>query len=210
MPGLQTIAKQVLETVGSVAGVRIGLEEPRFNAVELARGVQVRHYRDRIAAQTTVSGESEDRARSTGFRRLAAYIFGGNDGGASIAMTAPVAVRTGRSRGTKIAMTAPVAQQGDTDEWVIRFFMPARWTMDTLPKPDDPRVELVTVPPEKYAVLRFSGGYDARRVAEQTARLREVLRENGFKATGEPTAWFFDPPWTLPFRRRNEVAIPVE
>ncbi|MDX1874660.1 heme-binding protein [Mycolicibacterium sp. 120266] len=209
MPGVQTIAKQVVETVGSVAGIRIGLEEPKFNAVELARGVQIRHYGERIAAQTKVSGESEDRARSTGFRRVAAYIFGANDGGRSIAMTAPVAVQTGRSRGTKIAMTAPVAQQGDDDEWVIRFFMPAEWTMDTLPKPDDPRVELVTVPPQKYAVLRFSGGYDARRVAEQTARLREILRENGFEAAGEPIAWFFDPPWTLPFRRRNEVAIPV-
>ncbi|MCX2712543.1 SOUL family heme-binding protein [Mycolicibacterium sp. J2] len=209
MPGVQTIAKQVVETVGSVAGIRIGLEEPKFNAVELARGVQIRHYGERIAAQTKVSGESEDQARSTGFRRVAAYIFGGNDGGRSIAMTAPVAVQTGRSRGTKIAMTAPVAQQGDHDEWVIRFFMPAEWTMDTLPKPNDPRVELVTVPPQKYAVLRFSGGYDARRVADQTARLREILRENGFEAAGEPTAWFFDPPWTLPFRRRNEVAIPV-
>lgn len=125
-------------------------------------------------------------------------------------MTAPVAVQTDRSRGAKIAMTAPVAQQRDTDAWVIRFFMPAQWTMDTLPTPDDPRVELVTVPPQKYAVLRFSGGRHARRVAEQTARLRDVLRENGFEAAGEPTAWFFDPPWTLPFRRRNEVAIPVE
>jgi hypothetical protein len=167
MPGVQTIAKQVVETVGSVAGIRIGLEEPKFNAVELARGVQIRHYGERIAAQTKVSGESEDQARSTGFRRVAAYIFGGNDGGRSIAMTAPVAVQTGRSRGTKIAMTAPVAQQGEDDEWVIRFFMPAEWTMDTLPKPNDPRVELVTVPPQKYAVLRFSGGYDARRVADR-------------------------------------------
>lgn len=210
MAGVQTIAKQVVETVGSVAGIRIGLEEPKFNAVELARGVQVRHYRERIAAQTKVSGQSEDQARSTGFRRLAKYIFGGNDGGQNIAMTAPVAVQTNRSRGTKIAMTAPVAQQREADEWVIRFFMPAQWTMETLPKPDDPRVELVTVPPEKYAVLRFSGGYDARQVAEQTARLRDVLRENGFEPTGEPTAWFYDPPWTLPFRRRNEVAIPVD
>ncbi|CDO10522.1 heme-binding protein [Mycolicibacterium cosmeticum] len=210
MPGVQAIAKQVVETVGSVAGIRIGLEEPKFNAVELARGVQVRYYRERIAAQTRVVGQSEDQARSTGFRRLATYIFGGNDGGRSIAMTAPVAVQTGRSGGTKIAMTAPVAQRREADEWVIRFFMPARWTMDTLPRPDDPRVELVTVPPETYAVLRFSGGYHARRVAEQTARLRDVLRQYGFEATGEPTAWFFDPPWTLPFRRRNEVAIPVE
>ncbi len=78
-------------------------------------------------------------------------------------MTAPVAVQTGRANGTSIAMTAPVAQHRDAGEWVIRFFMPSQWTLETLPEPDDDRVELVVVAPEKYAVLRFSGGYGTRR-----------------------------------------------
>lgn len=209
MADVQTVAKQLVQTIGSVAGIRFGLEEPRFDAVELARGAQVRQYGERIAAQTRVPALAEEQARSTGFRRLAKYIFGANHGSQSISMTAPVAVQTGRANGTSIAMTTPVAQHRDAGEWVIRFFMPSQWTLETLPEPDDDRVELVVVAPEKYAVLRFSGGYGTRRVAEQTEKLRNILRETGFEPAGEATAWFYDPPWTLPCRRRNEVAIPV-
>ena len=101
---------------------------------------------------------------STGFRRLAGYIFGGNHGNANIALTAPVA----RQSGQKIAMTAPVSKSSDADGGsVVGFFMPAGWTMDTLPEPNDDEVSLVTVPEETVAVLRFTGN---RRSAAVSAR----------------------------------------
>ncbi len=87
--------------------------------------------------------------------------------------------------------------------------MPSKWTMETLPKPDDERVELVEVPAQTYAVLRFTGDRSPAAVTARTDELRNILRDNGVESTGPPTAWFFDPPWTLPFRRRNEIAIPV-
>jgi hypothetical protein len=87
--------------------------------------------------------------------------------------------------------------------------MPSKWTMETLPQPDDDKVELVAVPAETYAVLRFTGDRSPSAVDSQTEKLRKILRDNDVEPTGEPTAWFFDPPWTLPFRRRNEIAIPV-
>jgi hypothetical protein len=108
-------------------------------------------------------------------------------------------------------MTAPVEQQGSpAGGWVIRFFMPAGSALESLPVPDDERVELVQVPAETVAVLRFSGDRGADSIARHTDHLRETLRDYGFAAEGEPSAWFYDPPWTLPCRRRNEIAIPVE
>ena len=207
---LRTVAKQVAETIGSVAGIRIGTEEPPYTVEPLIEGVQIRKYGSRTAAQTAVAA-GEEMARSEGFRRLACYIFGANHARQKIAMTAPVGQQATTGSGSqKIAMTAPVAQQrGNDGNWVIRFFMPAKWTLDALPVPDDARVELVTVPPETVAVLRFSGSRDRTHVAARTAELRELLRVTGFEAVGDATAWFYDPPWTLPFRRRNEIAIPV-
>jgi hypothetical protein len=200
-----TVAGQVVEGAGSVLGLRFGTEEPAHDTEKLAGGVEIRRYGPRIAAETTVVA-GEEAARSAGFRRLAGYIFGDNRSASTIAMTAPVA----QQRGTTIAMTAPVAQQREADgASVIRFFMPAKWTLDTLPVPNNPDVRLMPVPAETYAVLRFSGDRSAKAVAGQTAVLLKAVQDNGKTPTGEPVAWFYDPPWTLPFRRRNEVAVPI-
>ena len=189
----------------STVGVR-GAEEPAFTVVASIGMVQVRQYAARVAAETVVDGDEEG-SRSAGFRRLAGYIFGGNHGGVKIAMTAPVAQD---AAGTRIAMTAPVAQTQDpSGRWRIRFYMPAGSTLANLPQPNDPTVELVAVPPETVAVLRFSGIPSAGSVATQTGQLVAALEGSAWRPTGAPVAWFYDPPWTLPPLRRNEVAIPV-
>ena len=102
------------------------------------------------------------------------------------------------------------ASTGSNGEWVIRFFMPAGKTMKSLPQPNDRSVRLVSVPAETVAVRRFSGSTSSRAVASQTAQLMRTLRENGFEPIGTPAAWFYDPPWTVPMLRRNEIAVPVE
>ena len=204
------LTKQLIQAGGSVVGVRNGTEEPAYTVEQLSSGVEIRRYGSRIAAETTVAAD-EEAARSAGFRRLAGYIFGGNHAETKIAMTAPVAQQTGTTRGEKISMTAPVSETaGSNGEWVIRFFMPADKTMESLPQPNDPAVRLVSVSPETVAVRRYSGSISSRAVASQTAQLMHTLRENGFEAIGKPAAWFYDPPWTVPALRRNEIAVPVE
>ena len=107
-------------------------------------------------------------------------------------------------------MTAPVAQGGaGQDRWMIQFFMPAEYTMETLPVPRDPAVVLTVVPAETYAVLRFSGLGSAQTVATKQAELEAGLTGSGWVSQGEPVVWFYDPPWTLPPARRNEVAVRV-
>ena len=200
------IPGQIVESVLSIAGIRIGTEEPHYLRQPLTEDIEVRRYGPRLAAETSVDG-AEDRARSIGFRRLAGYIFGANHREETISMTAPVAQQSGSD---EIAMTAPVAQFRNADNrWTIRFFMPSKWTIETLPQPDDDDVNLVTVPAETVAVLRFAGDRSAEAVARRTDQLRKALRDNAVEPAGEPVAWFYDPPWTLPFRRRNEVAIPL-
>jgi hypothetical protein len=196
---------QVAEAGGSIVGIRHGTEEPAYTVEREIDGVEIRRYGPRIAAETSVATD-EEAARNEGFRRLARYIFGGNSANDKIAMTAPVA----QQQSEKIAMTAPVAtQRGSADDWIIRFFMPSKYTMDTLPKPKDDRVRLVEVPGETVAVLRYNGSYGPEAVAARTTQLLETLHRYDIEAVGEPLSWFYDPPWTVPFRRRNEVVVGV-
>ena len=196
----------VLTGVGGVVGVRAGTEEPGYAVVDRVGAVEIRRYGPRLAAETDVAGD-EIAARNEGFRRVAGYIFGGNTGQTSIAMTAPVAQSSG---GRQIAMTAPVVQAGGAGgSWRIQFFMPARYTRESLPRPTDPKVRIVEVPAQDYAVLRFTGSRTPPAVAARTQALTTAMAGSRWRVTGEPAAWFYDPPWTVPFLRRNEVAAPV-
>lgn len=190
----------------SLVGDRSGTEEPAYRVTDRVGEVEIRTYGARLAAETVVEAD-EEAARSTGFRRLAGYIFGGNRGNTSIAMTAPVATA---AAGQSIAMTAPVAQTRDAaGRWVVRFYLPREWTMATLPVPNDPLVVLVTVPAETIAALAFTGDRGAEAVRSRQQELRTALAGGPWHITAEPVAWFYDPPWTLPWRRRNEVAAAV-
>ncbi len=206
--GVGEILVTLLSGVGQIVGVRTGTEEPKFVVVEQVGPVEIRHYGPRLAAETLVTGSSET-ARNEGFRRIAGYIFGGNASRTSVAMTAPV-VQGARGRSESIAMTAPVVQSPTAGEgWAIQFIMPAKYTRETLPVPNDPRVRVVEVPAQDYAVLRFSGSRSADMVVRKTRELDAALATGRWQAAGAPVSWFYDPPWTMPAMRRNEVAYPV-
>jgi len=184
-------------------------EEPTFSLVEGDGPLQIRRYEEKIVAETVVEGRSEKEATAEGFRRLAGYIFGGNGGDQSIAMTTPVE-RRAAAEGTSIAMTTPVEQTPRDGAWVIAFTMPSEYTLETLPQPNDARVQLRTVPGELVASLRFGGraNEDARQA--RTEELERRLADAGYRPVGEPTLAQFDPPWVLGFLRRNEIHVPVE
>jgi len=205
LPKVIALVSNVALAACSVVGVR-QTEEPAYTVVDHVGRIELRHYGHRVAAETTLPG-TEMQARSAGFRRLAAYIFGANTTEAKIAMTAPVA----QSGGQTIAMTAPVGRAEQSDGgWTIRFFMPAGATLDRLPRPNDPAVRLLPVSDETVAVLRFSGGTDPRSIQTQQAALLDGVRSSAWKPTGGVVTWFYDPPWTLPPFRRTEVAVPVQ
>lgn len=180
-------------------------EEPVFTLVLKDEAFEVRDYVPTIVAEVTVSG-SQERAAGEGFRILAGYIFGGNRRRQSIAMTAPVAQRPVSQT---IAMTAPVSQTSSGAGWTVRFTMPAAWTMQTLPQPNDARITLRPEPGQRMAVIRFSGIADARQVERRSRELEAELRRRGLRASGPISLAQYDPPWTLWFLRRNEVMAPI-
>jgi len=189
----------------TIFGIRSGTEQPRYTIEDHVGSVEVRSYGPRTAAETTVSAEEVD-ARSLGFRKLAHYIFGGNVPQRSIAMTAPVS-----QHGQQVAMTAPVAQAASGQgAWTIRFFLPGDLSVTSAPQPLDHSVEIVTVPAAMMAVNRFSGTPGKAAVATARTQLLQALRGSSWHAVGDPVAWFYDPPWTIPPLRRNEVAVEVE
>ena len=189
----------------SVVGIR-DTPEPASTVIGRVGPVEIRRYEPTAAAETTVAG-SELYARSIGFQRLFAYITGANTGRSKIAMTAPVA----QTPAETIAMTAPVAQtRGPGDAWTVRFFLPPTLTAATAPPPKDRRVVIVPVPPRVMAVLRFSGQATSQSVLDEGRRLDSLLAASAWRTDGPLVAWFYDPPWTLPPFRRNEVARPVE
>ncbi len=193
----------------TLGAARAETEEPRFSIIEKLgkTDVEIRSYGTRLAADVIVEANEED-ARNKGFRLLADYIFGNNTKKTDIAMTAPVSTQAARSE--EIAMTAPVSQAREQgNKWRVRFFMPSKYTLETLPKPNNPAVQIVEVPGETMAVLVFSNSRSAARMAEKTTELLRVLQSSRWAPAGEPVTWLYDPPWTLPFFRRNEVAIPV-
>jgi len=204
------LSATVLLTGCTVFGIRSGSEQPSYEVVaELGEAVEVRRYGPRLAAEVEVEAEDEDEARNAAFRALAGYIFGGNRTQQEIAMTAPVEV-AGESEGEKIAMTVPVeTTSGDSGRLTMRFFLPSGLTEATAPEPEDPRVRILTVPGQTLAVRRFTGRRGAGEVDSQEIALRKVLNATSWRPEGEPVAFFYDPPWTIPFLRRNEVALPV-
>ena len=95
------------------------------------------------------------------------------------------------------------------DSWKVRFVMPASYTMDTLPKPNNDAVKLEKIPGKRFAVIRFSGMAGEDSLKEHTDELQTFVNTKELNAISEPTYAFFNPPWTLPFLRRNEVMVEI-
>jgi hypothetical protein len=144
--------------------------------------------------------------RNTAFLRLAAFIFAQDREGPEVSMTAPVAMQAAAE---PIAMTAPVAMEPGEEQGTMRFFMPAKYTRETLPKPGDDRVRIVTVPAQTLAVLRFSGEPTTDAVAEQTTQLLRAIAGSDWTVTGTPGLFGYDAPGTPLDKRRNEVFVEV-
>lgn len=210
---LRTVASVIGSTLlagCSVVGVRSGTEQPKYDVVErIGEGVEVRQYGERIAAQVTVRRGGRSSNENAAFGALAGYIFGKNKAQSDIAMTTPVQTAVpGQSE--KIAMTSPVATSTNDGSMTMRFFLPAAYTVDSAPEPLNPNVSVVTVEPETIASLRFTGLRSSANVATHTADLLEYLRDTQWAPVGAPSAFFYDPPWTVPTLRRNEIVVRVE
>jgi hypothetical protein len=180
------------------------VEQPPYTVVKSWGDIEIRDYPPMIVAEVLVPGERKE-AINAGFRVIADYIFGNNAPRRKIAMTAPVTQQAGE----KIAMTAPVEQQPADGAWKVRFIMPTGYTLDTLPRPNNSAVKLLALPNERVAAIQFSGLAGDDSIVSNRAKLLATLAQRRMSPQGEPTLAFYNPPWTLPFLRRNEILVKV-
>ena len=189
----------------------VATEEPRFEILAKDGEFELRQYAAMVVAETLVSG-NQDEASSRGFRVIAAYIFGDNKragaGAEKIAMTAPVLLEK-QSVAQKIDMTAPVTMHKVGDQWRVHFVMPSQYKLADLPTPNNSAVTLREIPASKFAAIRFSGFAGEEKVAAKTKELTDRVIARGNAAINAPQLARYDPPWTLPFMRRNEVLVEV-
>jgi hypothetical protein len=186
--------------------VRGRVEQPAYTVVQRGEGFELRGYGKRLVAEVEVTGDPRQ-ATDAGFRLLAGFIFGNNVRAEEVAMTAPV---DRRAVSEKIAMTAPVDRQRRGDRWIITFTMPGKYTLATLPRPKDARVQIRELPAVTFAVRQFSGSPDEQAVQKEIAALRVAVAAAGLAVVdGPPVFSRYDPPWTPGFMRRNEVMLEI-
>ena len=184
------------------------VEQPAYDVVQSDGAIEIRQYAPRLVAYVTVPGARED-AIGDGFSLLADYIFGNNKAAAKIAMTAPVQ-QTQSSEQIKIAMTAPVQQSASADGWRVQFIMPAEYTRETLPEPVNKQVQIEQIGSQTQAAIRFSGSGTNENVMKHEEKLRAYLAQSKREIISGPNYAFYNPPWTLPIMRRNEVMFEVK
>jgi len=182
-------------------------EEPKYELIEKSGEFELRQYQPMLIAEVLVDGDM-DQASGKGFRLIADYIFGNNitETGSSkkIKMTAPVTIEP---RSEEISMTIPVSMKNISGRWQVSFVMPSKYTLDTIPLPNNKQIMLRKVPARKVAVLEFSGFVNEKNTANRTQELLKWMDKNNLISTGSIELARYDPPWTLPFLRRNEIIV---
>ena len=184
----------------------MAIEEAGYNVVKKEGKFEIRDYAPHILAETVVDGDIE-KAGSKAFNRLFRYISGDNRSREKVAMTAPVSQEP---RGEKIEMTAPVGQRGAGEQWAVSFMMPASYTLETLPEPDDPKISLRQVPAHRMAAVRYSGFWSEKKYLRYKKKLEAWVQEEGLTIVGDPVWARYNSPFTPWFLRRNEILIPVD
>jgi len=183
----------------------MAVEEPEFKVESKTDTYEIRKYSEILVAETQVNSSFEE-SGNIAFRILADYIFGNNKLKSKIDMTSPV---TMQPRSEKIEMTAPVGQVKNAAGFLIQFTMPKKFTLETLPEPNDVRVHLRKIPARRVAVYRYSGRWTEERYQEKLKEFLSALKNDHLQIVGEPVFSRFDPPFMPWFLRRNEIWMEV-
>jgi len=193
-----------------LAGFSLGpimskVETPKFKILSTFNNIEIRAYKPMLIAEIDVR-ETRREAISQGFRSLADFIFGDNIRNDKIKMTAPVVQQSSE----KIKMTAPVVQQSSSQGWKVSFVMPSSYTIHDIPKPLNNEIIIKEIPARKMAVIKFNGRNEEDNISKYENKLLKFMEQNNFVHEENPEYAFYNPPWTLPVLRRNEVMIEIK
>lgn len=200
---------------------KITVETPKYQVLRAAADYEIRLYGSSVVAQVTYDPSQFKGNKDGGFSLLANYIGAlGNPQNSKpekIAMTAPVITKTPSTQAEKIAMTAPVVTkessggEGESKAVTMQFILPSKYTKaEEAPRPVDERVVIREEGERKFGVVKFSGVATEEVVKKKVEMLRESLERDGYKVIGDHLLARYNPPWTLPPLRTNEIMIPIE
>jgi len=171
----------------------MALETPEYELISKDDGFEIRRYSEMIIATTSVQADYKS-STSSGFRRIASYIFGGND------------------KEMKIAMTAPVISDCPSEglnTFNISFVMPKKYSIDDLPKANTSLVSIEQESLGDVAVLTFGGWATESRSISYQQKLSALLKKSGIESQGGFMVAQFNSPWTLPMFRKNELMVRI-
>lgn len=191
-----------------LGGPALAIEEPEYTVVEDMGTYEIRRYEPYLVAEVDVAATSEKNAGGRAFRILAGYIFGDNEPQTKMAMTAPVEM-TESEGGERMQMTAPVESTGADGTYTYAFVMERKYTLDTLPRPTDPRIRIREKPARHVAALRYAGSWSDSNYERHRAELAAALAADGIDTVGAFTLARYNSPFSLPWFRRNEVLVEV-
>ena len=194
------------------------IESPTFEVTLSDDAAELRRYEPMIAAEVRVVAEDVDAAGSMGFMPLANYIFGSNRPGEKVEMTAPVTSAPVTERGSlrggdgeKIDMTAPVTTAPDDNGmYAVRFMMPSKWTMESLPAPTDDRVTLIQVPERYVVVSGFTGAKEEASIESAEQAINQFIDSNGLSRIGNFTLAGYSAPTVPDAQKKWEVHLEVQ
>ena len=189
----------------SVFGIRT-VEMLDYQVLDKEGSFDIRQYQEYWVVRTEIAGDYRE-STSKGFRLLFNYISGNNKQQEKIAMTGPVIQQ---EKGEKIAMTGPVIQQKTGKNWIMEFVLPSKYNTEQPPEPLDPKVKLVKTPGYRAAVISYSGNLREDKYNIKAKELMDIIRVKGLQPMGDPFSAGYDPPWTIPFLKRNEVLVIIE
>lgn len=197
--GLAVVGGLAVLGIGAWVYVVSNVEQPRYALVSQDGAIEIRDYPALVVAEVTRRGDRNGAVRA-GFSPLAGYIFAKNRDGERVSMTAPVTQAPAKS-----------SAGGDPpDSWAIRFIMPSKYTLDTLPKAAGDDVRLLDAPPSRRAAIRFPGVATDSSIAANEAALRAWLAARNIAIRGAPTYAYYNDPFTPGPLRRNEVMFDVD
>jgi len=201
----------------------MAIESPSYNVEKKEDSFEIRTYAAYIIAQVDVESDFDGALRN-GFEILAHYIFGGNRKKEPIPMTAPVSEEipmmapvtsekismTAPVTSEKISMTAPVTEeQAGERSYRISFAMPSKFTLETLPEPQDKRITFKVVESRRTAAIRFPGRVHEKLATQKTEELRDWLSRNGIVPKSNFVLALYNPPFIPGIFRRNEIIVDV-
>jgi hypothetical protein len=165
-------------------------ETQLYNVIRLEKGFEIRFYPAVTMATITSSAKTYKELANSGFRKLATYIFGGNEEKKQIAMTSPVHMNINDSLSS------------------MSFVMPQQFTKDNLPRPKDSNIIIETTEGEYVAAIKFGGYASDRDIKFYSKKLEDELKEKSISYYGNFRLLGYNPPFQF-FGRRNEIIINV-